>query len=75
MLSQDITLQLFFHRISYDLKKVDSQEPFLGVPIEQVNYLADMISGDTTTCDVEALYLRRLRGHQPHLQIARRQRP
>lgn len=37
--------------------------------------VADMISGDTTTCDVEALYLRRLRGHQPHLQIARRQRP
>ena len=27
--------------------------------------VADMISGDTTTCDVEALYLRRLRGHQP----------
>ncbi len=40
MLSQDITFDLFFHRISYDWKKVDSQEPFLGVPIEQVNYLA-----------------------------------
>ena len=40
MLSQDITLDPFFHRISYDWKKVDSQEPFLGVPIEQVNYLA-----------------------------------
>ena len=75
MLSPNITFDLVFHRISYDWKKVDSQEPFLGVPIEQVNYLADMISGDTTTCDVEAPYLRRLRGHQPHLQIARRQRP
>ena len=40
MLSQDISFDLFFHRISYDWKKVDSQEPFLGVPIEQVNYLA-----------------------------------
>ena len=40
MLSRDITFDLFFHRISYDWKKVDSQEPFLGVPIEQVNYLA-----------------------------------
>ena len=40
MLSQDITFDLFFYRISYDWKKVDSQEPFLGVPIEQVNYLA-----------------------------------
>jgi hypothetical protein len=40
MLFQDITLQLFFHRICYDWKKVDSQEPFLDVPIEQVNYLA-----------------------------------
>ena len=40
MLSQEITFDLFFHRISYDWKKVDSQEPFLGVPIEQVNYLA-----------------------------------
>ena len=40
MLSQDITFDLFFNRISYDWKKVDSQEPFLGVPIEQVNYLA-----------------------------------
>ena len=40
MLSRDITFDLFFHRISYDCKKVDSQEPFLGVPIEQVNYLA-----------------------------------
>jgi hypothetical protein len=25
---------------AYDRKKVDSQEPFLSVPIEQVNYLA-----------------------------------
>jgi len=40
MLSQDITFDLFFTRNSYDWKKVDSQEPFLGVPIEQVNYLA-----------------------------------
>ena len=40
MLSQDITFDFFFHRINYDRKKVDSQEPFLGVPIEQVNYLA-----------------------------------
>ena len=40
MLSQDITFDFFFHRISNDRKKVDSQEPFLGVPIEQVNYLA-----------------------------------
>ena len=40
MLSQDMTLDLFFNRISYDRKKVDSQEPFLSVPIEQVNYLA-----------------------------------
>ena len=40
MLSQDITFDLFFHRIGYDWKKVDSQQPFLGVPIEQVNYLA-----------------------------------
>jgi len=40
MLSRDITFDLFFHRIGYDWKKVDSQEPFLGVPIEQVNYLA-----------------------------------
>ena len=36
---------------------------------------ADMITGDTTTCDVEALYLQRLHGDQPHLQIVRRQRP
>jgi hypothetical protein len=40
MLSRDITFDLFFNRISYDRKKVDSQEPFLSVPIEQVNYLA-----------------------------------
>ena len=40
MLSQEITFDLFFHRIGYDWKKLDSQEPFLGVPIEQVNYLA-----------------------------------
>ena len=40
MLSQDMTFDLFFNRISYDRKKVDSQEPFLSVPIEQVNYLA-----------------------------------
>ena len=40
MLSQEITFDLFFHRIGYDWKKVDSQQPFLGVPIEQVNYLA-----------------------------------
>ena len=40
MFSQDITLQLFFQRISYDWKKVDSLQPFLGVPIEQLNYLA-----------------------------------
>jgi hypothetical protein len=40
MLSRDITFDLFFHRIGYDWKKVDSQEPFLGVPIEQINYLA-----------------------------------
>ncbi len=38
MLSQDMTFDLFFHRIGYDWKKVDSQQPFLGVPIEQVNY-------------------------------------
>jgi hypothetical protein len=40
MLSQDMTFDLFFHRIGYDWKKVDSQEPFLSVPMEQVNYLA-----------------------------------
>jgi len=40
MLSPNITFDFFFNRISYDWKQVDSQEPFLGVPIEQVNYLA-----------------------------------
>ena len=40
MLSRDMAFDLFFHRIIYDWKKVDSQEPFLSVPIEQVNYLA-----------------------------------
>ena len=35
MLSPNITFDFFFN-----LKKVDSQQPFLGVPIEQVNYLA-----------------------------------
>ena len=40
MLSPNITFDFFFNQISYDWKKVDSQEPFLGVPIEQVNYLA-----------------------------------
>ena len=40
MLSPNITFDFFFNRISYDWKKVDSQEPFLSVPIEQVNYLA-----------------------------------
>ena len=37
---QDITFDLFFHRIQNHREKVDSQEPFPGVPIEQVNYLA-----------------------------------
>ena len=40
MLSPNITFDFFFNRISYDWKKVDPQVPFLGVPIEQVNYLA-----------------------------------
>ena len=40
MLSRDMAVDLFFHRIIYDWKKVDSQEYFLSVPIEQVNYLA-----------------------------------
>ena len=40
MLSRDMAVDLFFHRIIYDWKKVDSQESFLSVPIEQVNYLA-----------------------------------
>jgi hypothetical protein len=40
MLSQDITFDLFFHRIGYGWEKVDSQGSSLGVPIEQVNYLA-----------------------------------
>ena len=44
MLSQEITFDLFFHRIGYDWKKLDSQAPFLGVPIEQVNYLAGLKS-------------------------------
>jgi hypothetical protein len=35
-----MTFDLFFHRISNDWKKVDSQGPSLSVPIEQVNYLA-----------------------------------
>ena len=41
MLSPNITFDFFFNLISYNCKKVDSQQPFLGVPIEQVNYLAD----------------------------------
>ena len=40
MLSPNITFDFFFNLISYNCKKVDSQQPFLGVPIEQVNYLA-----------------------------------
>ena len=40
MLSPNITFDFFFNRISYDWEKIVSQEPFLSVPIEQVNYLA-----------------------------------
>ena len=40
MLSRDMAFDLFFHRIGYDWEKVDSQGPSLGIPIEQVNYLA-----------------------------------
>ncbi|MDB4698513.1 hypothetical protein OAF45_00030 [Candidatus Latescibacteria bacterium] len=40
MLSRDMTFDLFFHGIGYDWKKINSQQPFLGVPIKQVNYLA-----------------------------------
>jgi hypothetical protein len=40
MLSPNINFDLFFHRIGCDWKKIDSQQPFLGVPNPQVNYLA-----------------------------------
>ncbi len=56
-----------------DIGQVEGELAAILEILEEV--VADMISGDTTTCDVEALYLRRLRGHQPHLQIVRRQRP
>jgi hypothetical protein len=61
MLSQDITFDLFFHRISYDCKKVDSQEPFLGVPIEQVNYLAGTKSMAMTKVRLSRRWMRRVR--------------
>jgi len=36
MLSQDITFDLFFHRISYDWKKVDPGKSFNGVDRDRV---------------------------------------